>query len=252
MEEKNPIQVADRLFNVLELLAEKGSMGLMDISKELNLNKSTVHRVLNSLIYMGYVKQNEVTSQYSSTYKICRLSDSILQKTDFVEVAHPFLKELSFKTGETVHLVQREGTNAVYIDKVETDVNTVRLISSIGKTIPLYCSGVGKAMLAGMEKSSVQKVWKFSEIYKYTDKTITSFDGLMKELEVTRKRGYAIDDEENEVGVRCVAVALDDHHGKPRFAISISAPEIRMKDERIEELAGMLIEIKDAMIKANA
>lgn len=251
MEEKNPIQVADRLFNVLELLADRGSMGLVEISKELDLNKSTVHRVLNSLIYLGYVTQNEITSQYRLTYKICRLSDSILQKTNFVEIAHPFLKELAFRTGETVHLVQRDGTNAVYIDKVETDINTVRLISSIGKTIPLYCSGVGKAILAGMEESSVRKIWKFSEICKYTDKTITDCEELIRELEITRKRGYAIDDEENELGVRCVAVALDDHHGKPRFAISISAPEIRMKDERLEELASILKEMKEKLMAAS-
>lgn len=248
MEEKNPIQVADRLFGVIELLAERGPMGLIEISKELELNKSTVHRVLNSLIYLGYVKQNDMTSQYMLTYKICGLSDSILQKTDIVEIVRPFLKELSFKTGETVHLVQREGTNAVYIDKVENDVNTVRLISSIGRSIPLYCSGVGKAMLAGMEESSVRKIWKFSEIYPFTEKTITDISSLFKELENIRGRGYAIDDEEHEVGVRCVAVALDDYRGKPRYAISISAPEIRMKDERITELAELLKETKHALL----
>lgn len=251
MEEKNPIQVADRLFGVLELLAEKGPQGLMDISKEMELNKSTVHRILNSLIYMGYVKQNESTSQYMLTYKICALSDSVLQKADIVDIARPFLKELCFKTGETVHLVQRDGTNAVYIDKVEADANTVRLISSIGKTIPLYCSGVGKAMLARMEESSVRKIWSFSEIKQYTDKTIVDIDSLLEELQSIRERGYAIDDEENEIGVRCVAVALDDHRGRPRYAISISAPEIRMKEERMVELAEMLMETKKALLKVN-
>lgn len=252
MEEKNPIQVADRLFGVLELLAEKGAMGLMEISKEMNLNKSTVHRILNSLIYMGYVKQNDMTSQYMLTYKICTLSERILKSVDLVDLAHPFLKELSFRTGETVHLVQRDGTNAVYIDKVETDTNTVRLISSIGKTIPLYCSGVGKAMLAGMEESSVRKIWNFSEIKAYTDKTIVDIDSLLRELKIIRERGYSVDDEENEIGVRCVAVALDDYRGKPNYAISISAPEIRMKEERMRELAGMLLETKRILLEANA
>lgn len=251
MEEKNPIQVVDRLFGVLELLAERGAMGLMDISKEMELNKSTVHRILNSLIYMGYVKQNETTSQYMMTYKICALSDSVLKMTDIVDIARPFLKELSFKTGETVHLVQRDGTNAVYIDKVETGTNTVRLISSIGKTIPLYCSGVGKAMLAKMEESSVRKIWNFSEIQSYTDKTIVDIDSLFQELEIIRQRGYSIDDEENEIGVRCVAVALDDHKGRPSYAISISAPEIRMKEERMTELAQMLMETKKALQEVN-
>lgn len=250
MEEKNPIQVADRLFHTIELLVENGPMGLIDISKELELNKSTVHRVLNSLIYMGYVKQNEENLKYSLTYKICRLSNSVIQQTDLVDMARPYLRELSFKTGETVHLVVKDGTNAIYIDKVENDANTVRLISTIGKSIPLYCSGVGKAMMATMEEKSVRKIWKFSEIKKLTEKTITDYDSMLKELEAIRIRGYAIDDEENEIGVKCVAVAIDDFMEKPRYAISISAPEIRMKEERMEELAKMLKETKAQIAEA--
>lgn len=250
MEEKNPIQVADRLFLTLELLAEEGAMGLLDISKSLELNKSTAHRVLNSLIYMGYVKQNQENLKYSLTYKICRLSNQVIQQTDLVEMARPYLRELSFKTGETVHLVVRDGTNAVYIDKVENDANTVRLISTIGKSIPLYCSGVGKAMMAAMEEKSVQKIWKFSEVEKLTEKTITDYDSMRIELENIRNRGYSIDDEENEIGVKCVAVSLEDYMGKPRYAISISAPEIRMKEERIKELANLLKETRESIRKA--
>lgn len=250
MEEKNPIQVADRLFHVLELLAETGHMGLLEISKELELNKSTVHRVLNSLIYMGYVKQNQATSKYALTYKICRLSNNMLSQIDLVEMAHPYLKELSYKTGETVHLVVKDDTNAVYIDKVENDANVVRLISTIGKSVPLYCSGVGKAMLSEMEEKSVRKIWQYSDIKKYTDKTITDYDSLLRELENIRKRGFAIDDEENEPGVKCVALPINDFTGKPGYAISISAPEMRMKEERMRELARLLQETKAQIVEA--
>lgn len=250
MEGKNPIQVADRLFNVMELLAENGPMGLLEISKELKLNKSTVHRVLNSLMYMDYVKQDDNTLKYSLTYKICRLADDVISQTDLVGLAHPYLKDLSFKSGETVHLVIKDATNAVYIDKVENDTNVVRLISNIGKSIPLYCSGVGKAMMAEMEEKSVCKIWNFSDIKKYTEKTITDVDSLLIELQNIRNRGYSIDDEENEPGVKCVAVAINDFTGKPQYAISISAPEIRMKDERMAELAKLLKETKAQIVKA--
>lgn len=244
MEEKNPIQVADRIFAVLERLAEKGAVGLIELSKELKLNKSTVHRLLNSLMYMGYVKQDEETLKYELTYKICRVADSLMSQIDLIQIAKPYLKELSRKTGETVHLVEREGNKAVYIDKVENSTNAVRLVSKIGKTIPLYCSGVGKAMMAEMPEEKIRKIWNESEIIPYTEMTIMDIEELLRQIEVARQKGYAMDDEENEIGVRCVAVALPDMNGKSRYAISISAPEIRMTDEKIKICAKALKEAK--------
>lgn len=244
MEEKNPIQVADRIFAVLERLAEKGAVGLIELSKELKLNKSTVHRLLNSLMYMGYVKQDEETLKYELTYKICRVADSLISQIDLIQIAKPYLKELSRKTGETVHLVEREGNKAVYIDKVENSTNAVRLVSKIGKTIPLYCSGVGKAMMAEMSEEKIRQIWNESEIIPYTEMTIMDIEELLRQIEVARQKGYAMDDEENEIGVRCVAVALPDMNGKNRYAISISAPEIRMTDEKIKICAKALKEAK--------
>ena len=244
MEEKNPIQVADRIFAVLERLAEKGAVGLIELSKELKLNKSTVHRLLNSLMYMGYVKQDEETLKYELTYKICRVADSLMSQIDLIQIAKPYLKELSRKTGETVHLVEREGNKAVYIDKVENSTNAVRLVSKIGKTIPLYCSGVGKAMMAEMSEEKIRQIWNESEFIPYTEMTIMDIEELLRQIEVARQKGYAMDDEENEIGVRCVAVALPDMNGKNRYAISISAPEIRMTDEKIKICAKALKEAK--------
>lgn len=244
MEEKNPIQVADRIFAVLERLAEKGAVGLIELSKELKLNKSTTHRLLNSLMYMGYVKQDEDTSKYELTYKICRVANNLMSQVDLIQIAKPYLKELSRKTGETVHLVEREENMAVYIDKVENSTNAVRLVSKIGKSIPLYCSGVGKAMMAEMSEEKVREIWNKSEIIPYTDMTIVDIEEFFEQLEIVRKKGYAIDDEENEIGVRCVAIAIPDIDGKSRYAISISAPEIRMTDEKIEKCAKALKGVK--------
>ena len=119
MSEKNPIQVSDRIFRTIELLARSGPSGLLDISNELELNKSTVHRILNSLICMDYVKQDPDTSKYSLTFKICSLSNQVLSHNSLIDIARPYIQDLAEQTGETVHLVQMEGINAVYIDKVE-------------------------------------------------------------------------------------------------------------------------------------
>ena len=109
MESKNPIQVADKLFLVLETLAKTGPIGLSDLCREVSLNKTTVHRLLNSLLYMGYVRQDTQTSRYSLSFKIWDIANQFVSKIDIVEEARPSLRELAAKTGETVHLVQIDG-----------------------------------------------------------------------------------------------------------------------------------------------
>lgn len=144
LENKNPIQVADRLFQAMELLAANGPMGLMEISLQLSLNKSTVHRILNSLIYMGYARQNPEDNRYELSFKIVGLANQMMEKVDIVKLVRPYLRRLMEDTGETVHFVERDNTDAVYIDKVESYANSVQMVSRIGSRIPLYRSGVGK------------------------------------------------------------------------------------------------------------
>lgn len=249
MEEKNPIQVSERIFRTIEYLAESGPTGLLDLSNELSLNKTTTHRILNSLICMDYVKQDPVTLKYSLTFKICSLSNQILAKNNMIDVARPYLKELAEQTGEIVHLVQLNGTGAVYIDKVEATRNTVRLVSMVGKTIPLYCSGVGKALMADMSDSQILDTWKSSHIRKLTDYTIIDFQKFMELIEQIRHNGYALDNEENELGVRCVAVSLKNFSGESSYAISISAPKDRMSEERIVELSKLILQTKEIIQK---
>lgn len=249
MDTKNPIQVADRIFQTIELLAETGPSGLTDLSGMLELNKSTVHRILNSLIYMGYVKQDPNTSKYSLSLKIWGIANQLLTKIDLINIARPYLRHLADATGETVHLVQIDGVNGVYIDKVESYSNSIRMVSKIGKSIPLYCSGVGKAMLAEMDEGSIKAIWNKSELVKYTENTIMDFDCLLKRLEEVRENGYALDDEENELGVRCIAVCLKDYRGWPKYALSISAPVSRMADAKLQSLAIQILETRDALLK---
>ena len=200
MESKNPIQVADKLFLVLETLARTGPIGLSDLCREVSLNKTTVHRLLNSLLYMGYVRQDTQTSRYSLSFKIWDIANQFVSKIDIVEEARPSLRELAAKTGETVHLVQIDGIQ-------EESENSVRLVSMVGKRIPLYCSGVGKALLADMSDDEIKSIWDKSDKTQLTEHTITNFSKFMQEIEETRKRGYAMDNEEYELGVRCVAAS---------------------------------------------
>ena len=236
-ETKNPVQSAERIFQVLEMLAEHGEMGLMEISTELGLHKSTVHRLLMSLIYMGYAKQDETTQKYMLSYKIVSMAGKILERTDILQIAKPYMERLSDISGEAVHLVQREGNNILYIYKIEAKVGTIRMVSHVGMVHPMYCSGVGKAIMATLPEKEVKQIWNESIIEKKTDKTITDIDEMMQVLEEVRKNGYALDDEENEEGVRCIAACLHGYSKEVKYAFSISGPVSRMTRERVEELA---------------
>ena len=240
---KNPIQVAERLFQVIECLAENGPMGIMDLSAQLGFHKSTTHRLVTSLQYMGYIRQDE------ESLKFLEIGGKILEQTNMASLVHPSLKKLSEQTGETVHLVRREGTEAVYIDKVESNVSSIRMVSRVGSRIPLYCSGVGKALLAELPDPEIREIWNSSEIVSLTPYTVTKFQDLMERIGTVRKVGYAMDDEENEEGVRCIAVSIPDYHKEPVYALSISAPVSRMTDARIAELAVDVLAFKKELEK---
>ncbi|HOV41959.1 MAG TPA: IclR family transcriptional regulator, partial [Oscillospiraceae bacterium] len=135
----------------------------------------------------------------------------------------------------------------VYIDKVESNANSVRMVSRIGLRQPVYCTAVGKAMLAELPLEKVREIWDGSEIKKYTPNTITDFNDLLNELEEIRKNGYAIDNEENELGVRCIAASIKNFEGRADNAFSISAPVSRLGDERVEMLSQYLLETKEKL-----
>lgn len=244
MKETNPIQVADKLFLVLETLAKTGSIGLTELCHEINMNKTTVHRVLNSLQHLGYVEQDEATSHYRLSFKIWDIANQLLGRIDIIEEVRPQLRELAATTGETVHLVQINGIEAIYIAKEES-ASSIRLVSMVGKSIPLYCSGVGKAMLADMSDDEIKRIWDASDRKPLTKHTITDFDAFMKEIQKIRKQGYATDNEENELGVRCVAVSLYNGGQTPQYAFSISAPIQRIDATRLKEMATKALQVKE-------
>ncbi len=242
---KNPIQSAERIFQVLETLAQMGPIGLMDLSNQLGLHKSTAHRLLTSLICMGYARQDEDTQKYMLSYKIVGLSGQLLDKIDILPIAHSYMKQLAEQSQETVHLVQRNDNDIIYIDKVESKVSSIRMVSQIGMIHPMYCSGVGKAILATLSIEEVTKIWNASIIERKTENTVVSLEELLKVLDTVRERGYAMDNEENEMGVRCIAACIYDYRGKAKYAFSISAPVSRMSDERIKELSQYVLQVKN-------
>ena len=160
---KNPIQVSEKLFQVIETLADNGPMGIMELSAVLGFHKSTTHRLVTSLQCLGYVRQEEDSLKYALSLRFLQLGSKIIKQTNVATLIHPLLRKISEQVGETVHLMRREGNDAVYIDKVESGQGSIRMASRVGNRIPLYCSGVGKALLAEMEDEEIEEDEKLSD-----------------------------------------------------------------------------------------
>ena len=242
-----PIQSVSRIFSILERLAKSGPMGVTELSERLKLSKGTVHRMLSTLSALGYVAKDKQSDKYFLTVKFLRLSSAMLKHSDIRSQVRPVLEELSQRSGETVHFVKRDGNNIVYIDKVESTKNSLQMVSRIGLTHPLYRTGVGKAIMAEMTDEQIEKAWSGFDVSPKTEKTIISFSDFRREIEKIRAQGYAIDDEENELGIKCIAAAIADETGEFSYAFSISAPISRMDDKRIEELSALVLEIKNKL-----
>lgn len=231
------VQSVDRSLSILELISDfDDGLRIIEISDNLGLHKSTVHRLLATLIHKGYVTQDKRTSKYRLTTKLFELGNKVIANIDILKASKIYTEDLMRKFNEVVHLVIRDDNEIIYIDKVEAN-NTIQMASNIGRRSPLYSTSVGKAILAYMDVDEVKIIWGNSNIKKYTDKTIIDYDILSLELDKIRFQGYAVDDEENEQGVRCVGAPVFNFHGEVEGAISISGPSIRVTKEKIELIA---------------
>ncbi|MDQ0298058.1 DNA-binding IclR family transcriptional regulator [Salibacterium salarium] len=236
------IQSVDRALSILDLFDESESeLKITDISEKMMLHKSTVHSLLKTLEKHQYVEQDEQSGKYRLGMKLFERGHSVIRSRDIRGVAKDFLYTLSKDTGQTVHLVIQDGKEGVYIDKVESASATV-LYSRIGRRIPLHCSGVGKALIAFQSDQAISFVLDDYEFVRRTEHTITTREGFWEEIKRVREKGYAEDLEENEPGVRCVAIPVRDHTGNIAAALSISTFTMRTTDDDMRHYVNQLKE----------
>ncbi|HHY42106.1 MAG TPA: IclR family transcriptional regulator [Thermoanaerobacterales bacterium] len=241
MAQDNTVQSVRRAMMILEELAtEKEGLGVTELAKRINLHKSTVHRMLTTLLNQGYVEQTVSSDKYRLGMKLLFLGGAILERMDIRREAHDLLKELSEKVNETVHLVVPDGYRAIYIDKLDSN-KTIRMYSQIGRIAPLHASAVGKVILAFSEESFIHKVIE-KGLTRFSAKTITEPKKLMEHLKKIRELGFAVDDEENEEGIRCVAAPIFDYTGKVIGAISVSGPTVTVTQEKIKEISESVVD----------
>ncbi len=244
--ETNSVQSVERTFLIIEELSgASAGLPLTELSKRVGLHKSTVHRLLSSLSAMGYVSKDSFTGNYRLSLRLFEISSRIVNDLDILEISKPYLDRLSILTSEAVHLVVRDGINIIYIYKADFNNNIVRMSSRIGLRSNMHCTAVGKSILATLGTDEVAQIWNGTEIKRFTEHSITSLDELLGQLSDIRRLGFALDNEENELGVRCVAASIVDYSGVAVGAFSVSAPTTRMDEDRIRELSGYVLETRE-------
>lgn len=237
----NSIQSVERAILILEQLC-RGPAALAELSRALDLHKSTAHGLLQTMVKHGYVRQETATGRYRLGHRVLVLSSAYLEHCDLRETARPYLRRLAEEHGETVHLVVMDDGQVVYVDKIDSP-QSIRMVSSIGRRLPAHCTGVGKAVLAFLPEESMLSVVKKRGLSRFTEHTITTMEELAGELARIREEGVAYDREEIEEGLRCVAVPIIGFGQYPVGAISVAGPAWRLTAEKVAAVAGSLKEV---------
>lgn len=243
-------QSLTRALTLLERLAEapKG-LQLTDLSYQLGMPAATVHRLLSTFEELNFVEQDEEQGLWYIGLKAFTVGNAFLNRRDFVAIARAHMDALVEQCGETVNLGVIDDGEVVFISQVESR-EVMRMIVKLGSRSPIHASGVGKAMLANMSERRIARILERRGLARFTEKTIDNPTLLHEELEQVRQQGYALDDEEHAVGLRCVASAIFDENGQALAAISLSGPKARMVDARLGELGYAIRQTADEITQA--
>ena len=237
------VQVLDRVFQILDVMsAETSGITLTDIADRLKLHKSTAHRLMMVLESNRFVERDEGAGAYHLGSRLIELGLSAVSRLNVYEVARPHLRTLVKDTGETAHLAVLRQGEVVSLVNVESH-QTLRTPTTVGTRTPAYCTSLGKAILAFAKSEQVEHLLRTRPLKPYTRKTITSGSRLKTELAAIRARGYAIDDEERETGLRCIGAPIWDSSGEVVAAVSIAGPVFRITETRIPTLSRTVMKI---------
>lgn len=250
MAEMQNVQSVERTFNIINVMSNYKEVSIKVLSEKTKLAKATVFRLLNTLVSLGYVYKNSKTEMYGLSPKFLKISSKILENFDIRNTVKPYLEKLSATCGETVHLVEQNGNNVVYIDKYEGAKSSFRMVSRIGMSLPMPFTAVGNAIMAELNDKQIKSIWDECEIKKRTPNTITDFDAFLTKINTARKNGYGVDNEENEIGVFCIAAALPNFGDNNVYAFSISAPVQRLNSDIIKQNINFLLETRNEILNS--
>jgi len=243
------MKTLEKAFKIIDLIEEYNELKFNDIIRLTAFKKSTVHRFLSVLAKSKYITKDKKTSNYKLGIKFLNVSSKILLNLDIRERAEQYLSELNSITGETVHLTMLIDDEVVYIDKKESN-KSIRLISRVGKVAQMYCTAVGKVILAFQTKSFIEKKLNNMEFIKFTKNTIVKKEDLLLELKKVKEQGIAFDQEENEERICCMAAPITDYTGRVIASMSISVAKIGTDVNELLNYKELLLE-KAKLISEN-
>lgn len=251
MEQDDPSEkqtsAVSRTITVLEILSHYKSINLEQLAKETDLPKATLLRFLSTLTTLGYVYRDPF-DQYSLTLKMFSVGSRGLEHIDLIRIARPVAEELAEKLGETVHMGILEDLSAIYVLKIESKY-TIRMHSRVGKSIPLYCTAIGKMLLAGLDDKERAAIISKIKLVPFTPHTIKNAPALESEIATISKENCSMDREEHEMGVSCIAAPVRDHTGTTVAALSASWPMFRYEKEKQKDY---IAAVQDAAAKISS
>ncbi|WP_301100802.1 IclR family transcriptional regulator C-terminal domain-containing protein [Propionivibrio sp.] len=241
------ISAAVRVLAVLERLSQQRAIGLEEISREIKLAKPTVYRFLLTLQELGYARRVD-GERWAMTLKMFNLGARALDHLDLLSAARPIAEALSEELGETVHMGVLDGDAAVYILKIESRY-TIRMYSRVGRRMPLYCTAIGKILLAFAKDDEREASLKGIRLLAITKNTLTTRAALDAELAQVREQGFARDNEEREDNLHCIGAPIFDYTGAVVAALSVSWPSFRYEPD---DESGWIDKVKGAAAAISA
>lgn len=229
------IQAVSHALDLLEQFHDDvDELGVTELSKRLKLHKNNVFRLLATLESRGYIEQNKATENYRLGLKALELGQTFIKQMGLLRQAKPILEQVVADCNETAYVAIYKEHHTVYLDVVETNL-TVRVVSRVGSRLPAYCTAAGKVHMAHMTDEELEELLAHTKLVQFTPTTIVDPAALRAELSKVRDLGYALDDEELDPGVRCIAAPIRDYTRRIVGAISISGPSMRIENARVEE-----------------
>lgn len=229
------IQSLARGLRILDLIANSDrSLGVTELAQALSIDKSSASRLVRTLVNQGYLQAEPGTRRYTLGKRLYHIGWQMLNLMPIRQKARPYLYRLVQETGECAHTAVFAEGKALVIDDVETET-TLRVVSGTGRMIPLHCTAVGKGLLAFAEVPPPR------ELQAFTSRTITLWEQLEAHIFETCQRGYALDDEEFDEGIRCIAAPVYNYMGITIAVLGISGPKVRLLDHRLQQVATMVM-----------
>ena len=233
------VRALERALLLLGIIADADSLSLTELSQRAGMPASTAHRLLVTLQNFGYLEFREDTQQWSVGVEAFRIGGSFARRIKVVDAGRPMLRELMEQTGETANMAIADDGDVVFVSQVETH-EPIRAFHRPGTRAHMHASGIGKALLAHFDSPALDRWMRTKGLVAYTDNTISDPQILRHEMEATRARGWAIDNEERTLGMRCVAAAVYNSFGEAVAGISVSGPTVRIPDDVLTEY-GVLV-----------